>query len=138
MKKEFHIITTVIFLTALAYIFEKITVTLCLAAFIYCLVPDLDQLDGIKQFLGHRNILTHSITLWVIVAIFNPDPIFVLIPAVIGLHCLMDVKWRKKQRVGYANITLTSAIRFGGNFSTTWLIANFLISFIALIIWGLI
>ena len=138
MKKEYHIITTVIFLTALAYIFDKITVTLCLAAFIYCLIPDLDQLDGIKQFLGHRNILTHSIILWVIVALFNPDPIFVLIPAVIGLHCLMDVNLRPKKQVGFYRIKLFKFGSLNGTITTGWLIANFLISFIALIIWGLI
>ncbi len=121
-----------------AYLFEKVTVTLCIASFIFGIMPDIDQADGIKQFTGHRNILTHSIILWVIVAIFNPDPIFILIPAVIGLHCLMDMKWRKKQRVGYANITITNGIRLGGTISTLWLIGNFLVSFITLILWCLI
>ena len=138
MKKEYHIITTLAFLIVFAYIFEKVTVTMCMAAFIYCLVPDIDQLDGINQFIGHRNIILHSIIPWVIVGIFNPDPVFALIPAVVGLHCLMDIRWREKQQVGYYTLTITNGVRLSGKFTTVWLLINFGISFGFLLAWCLI
>lgn len=135
MKKQYHLITTTIFLIAFAYIFEKITITLVMAAFVYCLVPDLDQLKGIKEFVGHRFFLSHSIIIWVIIGIFNPDPIFILIPAVIGLHCLMDIRWVRNEQKGYYTICFFFGLRLNGFWSTVWLLVNFIISFIFLIGW---
>jgi hypothetical protein len=137
MKKQYHLMSTAIFLIVFAY-FDKITVTLCIAAFIYGLVPDLDQLKGIKQFIGHRWFLSHSIIIWIIVGVFNPDPIFVLIPAIIGFHCLMDVRWVRNQQKGYYTISIMPGWRLNGFWSTIWLLVNFIVSFTFLIGWCLI
>jgi len=136
MKKEYHMFGTLFFLISLAFIFEKITVTMIIASFIYCLVPDLDQLPELKKVIGHRNFLLHSIILWFIVYIFNPYPIFILIMSVVGLHCLQDVHFSKKKMRGYYTIKITKDFgNFKGIRSTIWLLSNFTISFIILMIW---
>lgn len=138
MKREYHILSSLIFLIVCAYIVEAITVTMCMIAFVWAIVSDWDNLDMVKQFIGHRNIITHSIIIPVIIMIFNPVSELMMIVPIMGLHCLMDLKIRKKQRVGYANITLTSAIRLGGKASTIWLLSNFLLSFTIFVIWCLL
>lgn len=138
MKKPYHLLGTAIFLIVFAYIFEKITVTLCMAAFVYGIAPDLDQLKGIKESIGHRNILTHSILIWIPIGLFNPDPIFVLIPAVIGFHCLMDTRWVRNEQKGYYTICILPGIRFNGIVSTIILFASFLISFGFLVVWCIV
>ena len=93
MKREYHIFTTMVFLVVFAYIVPKITITMCMIAFVWAIVSDWDNLDMVKQFIGHRNIITHSIIIPVIIMIFNPVSELMMIAPIMGLHCLMDVKW---------------------------------------------
>lgn len=136
MNGRSHLITTTIFFLVLMIVFEKITITLVLAAIPLSYFPDID--NNFKQTIGHRNIITHSIILWVIIGIFNPNSIFVFIIAAVGFHCLCDIRWMKRKQTGYYTIKYTAHKGMNGYLSTIWLLGNAIISITIFIIWCLL
>jgi len=137
MKREQHLLFGIIFLIIVAYIFERITITLVFSAIIYSVIPDIDLI--FKEYLGHRNIILHSIIPWFIIWCFNPYTTFVLNMSVVGVHCLLDCRWnRNKQRGFYTITTWNRCKRLNGRWSTVWLLSNFAVSFTFLLVWCLL
>jgi hypothetical protein len=155
VNKKCHVIYSTIILVGLWLIFrfyfgkEYFTITLVIAAIPMCLYSDIDC--SIPPF-GHRNWLFHSIIVWVVIFIFNPMFVFVLFIFAIGIHCLLDIRFCARKRVGFYTIKIwmipTLSILdkenkqniivwktlwgLNGAWSTLFLVANFLISIIIL------
>lgn len=144
MKGKYHLIISFIFFIVLWLLIPKINVTDIIFPIFVTIFPDVDL--KFKKILGHRSIWTHSIILPLIVFIFTPEILQVLILIAIGLHLLCDIKFTKMQ--GYAtliilNVYITPKIRFPryrltGKQSNLWLLGNFIMAMIILIIWCLI
>lgn len=136
MKKPYHLILGIILFVALAYAFEEITFTLILYPMFLNLMPDIDQTFG-----SHRNILTHSLILPILVFLFNPNLFNILCLLAFGFHCLCDITIHPKKWRGFYTIKIWRGNFFPntdsslkGFMSTFWLFINGLV---AIIIFGI-
>jgi len=130
---------------------EYFTISIVIVAIFITLFPDIDCRFSI---LGHRSILTHNIGLWIILFLFNPSFLFILFILSIGVHCLLDIRFNTRKRVGFytikilmrpaigifhkdaGNITVWRTVwGMNGACSTIYLVLNFLCSIGILIYW---
>lgn len=105
--------------------FSEILIPMAISTF-----PDVDL-----HFQSHRNIITHSVIIWLVVCFFNFTMITVLSLFSIGLHLLFDVRMDNKKWKGYYTLKLyrqkpafPMKPKHRGLLTTIWFIVNFLIS----------
>lgn len=127
-------------------VFDKpyFTISIVIVAIVITLFPDIDSRFSM---LGHRSILTHNIGLWIILFLFNPSFLFILFIVSVGVHCLLDIRFNTRKRVGFytvkilmrpaigifhkdaGNITVWRTVwGMNGAMSTVFLVSNFLCS----------
>lgn len=87
--------------------------------------------DSDFKFKSHRNILSHSIVIPLIVYFFLPITFVALIAFSLGLHCSCDLSFKVKGG-GYTIKWFGNKSIGGFRFANAWLGVNFLISLIVL------
>jgi len=137
MKKIFHVISSFVLFIALAYILDEIKITMIIYPIILgSLAPDLDLAFG-----SHRNFLAHSISIPILIFLFDMSTINALYILAFAFHCLCDVSFRPSKWTGFYTIKMyRHTIFFGaeeksaGALTTLWLFVN---AFIGIMLFGL-
>lgn len=139
MNGRNHTIIGLIYFTLLWILVPTIHLMEIIMAIFLTICSDVDL--KFKDYLSHRSILTHSIILPLLVFMFYPMTITILFVSAFGLHCLCDIKLGKKVGGTYTVKIFRGfgkTIGFNYERSTMWLIGNFIVSLILLIIWCII
>ena len=139
MKREYHIIGTILYLLLFTLIFKEITISIMWISIIYGIASDLDNLNvkWFKTHITHRHWLFHSIIVPIIVFLFNPHILMLMPITAIGFHCLLDCRYNRSKQRGYYTIKLFRGYGLDGFKSTIWLLLNYTISLIITIFWCL-
>ena len=145
MKRLGHLFWTFIYIFIITFLIEPLALVLIFIVVFTGLFPDLDYGDN------HRFWLSHSVLFPLLAWIFYPHILTLLILLAIGHHCGLDTVSNVifgKQATGYYTIVLIPSIeldfklfkiktknyRINGRLSTYYLLTNWFISLIILII----
>lgn len=136
MKSKGHYFYNAIVFVVLWLVVDKITLSSILLPIAISTFPDVDL-----HFDSHRNAWFHSIIIWLIICYFNFDLICVLSMFSIGLHLLLDIRLKRKKWRGFYTLKIWANKSFfffvkskRGTLTTVWLVSNFMISGLILII----
>lgn len=160
MKFKGHMFWTFIYLSTIAYFLEPMALIFIFIITFIGTMPDIDfkmfrknkEKEGfITVDNPHRWIPFHSLLLPILAYVYYPNILTLLILLAFGHHFFLDTipqLLKLKKETGYYTICLipsyefnfiffkitTKALRLGGRSSTVWLLGNFIISFIILIV----
>ena len=139
MNRKSHLLIGSIVLVLVNLLSSKITITLIAIPIGMSLIPDIDA--GTRY---HRFFLSHSIIPWVVVYLFNPTLLTALVCFAVGIHLILDIHINKQKMVGFYTIKFFKVldvknrgfkmIGLSGKQTTIWLIVNFLLSIMILLI----
>lgn len=129
MRGKYHMFLTAIFFIPIILLLDGIRIHHYLFPVALTLFPDSDN-----NFVPHRNWLTHSIIPWSIIYFIEPTHIVLVAIVSIGFHCVCDIQLAKKKRTGWYTISFYPFKRINGNWSTVWLMMNFIIAMTILIV----
>jgi len=135
MKSKGHYFYNAIIFVMLWLAVDEITISMILLPITISAFPDVDL-----HFNSHRNFLFHSVLIWLILCFYNFTIISVLSMFSIGLHCLFDVRLKRKKWRGFYSLKIWANKPFWfflkkkrGTMSTIWYLMNFVISGLVLI-----
>ena len=112
--------------------FKYITISSIIVPLLWSTIPDRDRRDSDS----HRNLWWHSIIIPMFIFYFNPSIIWILTSLSAGLHCGLDVRFKKVG--GYYTIKWYKMKSLDGYWTATiWFISNFVLSIIILIMYFL-
>ncbi len=126
MKKILHLVLGIVLFVALSYAIEEIRITMIFYPILLNIAPDIDI-----SFGSHRNFLTHSIAIPIVILAFNWDVFNILCVLAFAFHCLCDVSLRPSKWKGYYTIKFYHhTIFFGaedkaaGAMTSLWLVVQ--------------
>jgi len=135
MKSKGHYFYNAIIFVMLWLAVDEITISMILLPITISAFPDVDL-----HFNSHRNFLFHSVLIWLILCFYNFTIISVLSMFSIGLHCLFDVRLKRKKWRGFYSLKIWAnkpcwffLKKKRGTMSTIWYLMNFVISGLVLI-----
>ena len=136
MKGSWHYIIGIVVFTILWLVIDEIKLTMIFIPIALSLFPDADL-----KLNSHRNFLFHSVILWLVVFIFNPSLMMALVCLSIGIHCISDITLIPSAWKGFYTLKLVGNRPFfmfikgcRGLLTTLWLLVNFIISVIIVVI----
>ena len=136
MKGSYHYLIGTVVFTVLWLLIDEIKFTMIFIPIALSLFPDTDL-----KLNSHRNFLFHSIILWVVVLMYNPSLIMALICLSVGIHLLFDITLNPSAWKGFYTLKLVGNKPFfifsrngRGLWTTLWLLINFIISVVIVVI----